>query len=62
MKVEAVYALSRQQVFSAMPMPVHNTFNGKIGDEALDEWNKYDKQRPDWEVCSSTKIHGESRQ
>ena len=24
-------------------------FNGKIGGDALDEWNKYDEQRPDYE-------------
>ena len=51
MKVAAVSILCQDnRVFSAMahagtPCP----FNGKIGDEALDEWNKYDKQRPDYE-------------
>ena len=51
MKVAAVSILCLDsRVFSAMahagtPCP----FNGKIGDEALDEWNKYDKQRPDYE-------------
>ena len=51
MKVAAVSILCQdRRVFSAMahagtPCP----FNGKIGDEALDEWNKYDKQRPDYE-------------
>ena len=24
-------------------------WRGKIGDSALEEWNKYDKQRPDYE-------------
>ena len=49
MTVAAVAILCQDsRVFSAMahagtPCP----FNGKIGDEALDEWNKYDKQRPD---------------
>jgi len=51
MKVAAVSILCQDnRVFSAMahagtPCP----FNGKIGDEALDEWNKYDQQRPDYE-------------
>jgi hypothetical protein len=51
MKVAAVSILCQDsRVFSAMahagtPCP----FNGKIGDEALEEWNKYDKQRPDYE-------------
>ena len=51
MKVAAVSLLCQDsRVFSAMahagtPCP----FNGKIGNEALDEWNKYDKQRPDYE-------------
>ena len=51
MKVAAVSILCQDaRVFSAMahagtPCP----FNGKIGDSALEEWNKYDKQRPDYE-------------
>ena len=51
MKVAAVSILCQDnRVFSAMahagtPCP----FNGKIGDEALDEWNKCDQQRPDYE-------------
>ena len=51
MKVAAVSILCQDnRVFSAMahagtPCP----FNGKIGDEALDEWNKYDQQRQDYE-------------
>ena len=51
MKVAAVSILCQDaRVFSAMahagtPCP----FNGRIGSEALEEWNKYDKQRPDYE-------------
>ena len=51
MKVAAVSILCQDaRVFSAMahagtPCP----FNGKIGGDALDEWNKYDEQRPDYE-------------
>ena len=56
MKVAAVSILCQDsRVFSAMahagtPCP----FNGKIGDEALDEWNKYDQQRPDYEEYTKT--------
>jgi len=51
MKVAAVSILCQDaRVFQSMahagtPCP----FNGKIGSEALTEWNKYDKQRPDYE-------------
>ena len=51
MKVAAVSILCQDsRVFSAMahagtPCP----FNGKIGTDALEEWNKYDQQRPDYE-------------
>ena len=51
MKVAAVSILCQDaRVFQSMahagtPCP----FNGKIGTEALAEWNKYDKQRPDYE-------------
>ena len=51
MKVAAVSILCQDsRVFQSMahagtPCP----FNGKIGDAALDEWNKYDKERPDYE-------------
>ena len=51
MKVAAVSILCQDsRVFSAMahagtPCP----FNGKIGGDALEEWNKYDQQRPDYE-------------
>ena len=56
MKVAAVSILCQDsRVFSAMahagtPCP----FNGKIGDEALDEWNKYDQKRPDNEEYTKT--------
>ena len=56
MKVAAVSILCQDsRVFSAMahagtPCP----FNGKIGDEALDEWNKYVQQRPDYEEYTKT--------
>jgi len=56
MKVAAVSILCQDsRVFSAMahagtPCP----FNGKIGDEALEEWNKYDQQRPDYEEYTKT--------
>ncbi len=51
MKVAAVSILCQDaRVFQAMehagtPCP----FQGKIGDAAREEWNKYDKQRPDYE-------------
>ena len=51
MKVSAVSILCQDaRVFAAMenagtPCP----WRGKIGDSALEEWNKYDKQRPDYE-------------
>jgi len=51
MKVAAVSILCQDaRVFQSMahagtPCP----FQGKIGAEALEEWNKYDKQRPDYE-------------
>ena len=51
MKVAAVSILCQDsRVFQSMahagtPCP----FNGKIGSDALEEWNKYDKQRPDYE-------------
>jgi len=51
MKVAAVSILCQDsRVFQSMahagtPCP----FNGKIGDDALEEWNKYDKERPDYE-------------
>src|SRR6056300_1706811 len=51
MKVAAVSILCQdERVFHAMiqsgtPCP----YNGKIGDEALKEWKKFDKLRPDYE-------------
>jgi len=51
MKVAAVSILCQDsRVFQSMahagtPCP----FNGKIGDDALEEWNKYNKERPDYE-------------
>ena len=51
MKVAAVSILCQDaRVFQSMmhagtPCP----FNGKIGGDALEEWNKYDQQRPDYE-------------
>ena len=56
MKVAAVSILCQDsRVFSAMahagtPCP----FNGQIGDAALAEWNKYDKERPDYEEYTKT--------
>ena len=56
MKVAAVSILCQDaRVFSAMahagtPCP----FNGKIGGDALEEWNKYDEQRPDYEEYTKT--------
>ena len=51
MKVAAVSILCQDsRVFQSMahagtPCP----FNGKISNDALEEWNKYDKERPDYE-------------
>ncbi len=56
MKVSAVAILCQDaRVFQSMiqagtPCP----FQGKIGTEALAEWNKYDKQRPDYEEYTKT--------
>ena len=56
MKVAAVSILCQDnRVFSAMalagtPCP----FNGKIGDAALAEWNKYEQERPDFEEYTKT--------
>ena len=56
MKVAAVSILCQDnRVFSAMahagtPCP----FNGKIGDSALEEWNKYEQERPDFEEYTKT--------
>ena len=56
MKVSAVAILCQDaRVFQSMiqagtPCP----FQGKIGADALAEWNKYDKQRPDYEEHTKT--------
>ena len=56
MKGAAVSILCQDaRVFSAMahagtPCP----FNGKIGTDALEEWNKYDQERPDYEEYTKT--------
>ena len=56
MKVAAVSILCQDaRVFQSMvhagtPCP----FNGKIGTEALEEWNKYDQERPDYEEYTKT--------
>ena len=51
MKVSAVAILCQDaRVFQSMVMAgTPCPFQGKIGDDALAEWNKYDQQRPDYE-------------
>ena len=51
MKVAAVSILSQdERVFEAMQMAgTPCPFEGKIGKEALDQWNKYDIERPDYD-------------
>ena len=51
MKVSAVAILCQDaRVFQSMVMAgTPCPFQGKIGNEALAEWNKYDQQRPDYE-------------
>jgi hypothetical protein len=51
MKVSAVAILCQDaRVFQSMVMAgTPCPWNGRIGSEALEEWNKYDKQRPDYE-------------
>ena len=51
MKVASVSILCQDpRVFKAMQMAgTPCPYEGKIGDEALDEWKKYDQQRPDYE-------------
>jgi hypothetical protein len=51
MKVAAVSILCQdERVFFAMEMAgTPCPFEGKIGKEALDQWNKYDIERPDYE-------------
>ena len=52
MKVAAVSILCQdERVFEAMQMAgTPCPFEGKIGREALDQWNKYDIERPDYET------------
>jgi hypothetical protein len=51
MKVAAVSLLCQdERVFEAMQMAgTPCPFEGKIGKEALDQWNKYDIERPDYD-------------
>ena len=51
MKVSAVAILCQDaRVFQSMVMAgTPCPFQGKIGNDALAEWNKYDQQRPDYE-------------
>ena len=51
MKVAAVSILCQdERVFEAMQMAgTPCPFEGKIGKEALDQWNKYDIERPDYQ-------------
>ena len=51
MKVAAVSILCQdERVFEAMQMAgTPCPFEGKIGNEALDQWNKYDIERPDYD-------------
>ena len=51
MKVSAVAILCQDaRVFQSMVMAgTPCPFNGRIGSEALAEWNKYEQQRPDYE-------------
>ena len=52
MKVAAVSILCQdERVFEAMQMAgTPCPFEGKIGKEALEQWNKYDIERPDYET------------
>ena len=52
MKVAAVSILCQdERVFEAMQMAgTPCPFEGKIGKAALDQWNKYDLERPDYEM------------
>ena len=51
MKVAAVSILCQdERVFEAMQMAgTPCPFEGKIGKAALDQWNKYDIERPDYD-------------
>ena len=52
MKVAAVSILCQdERVFEAMQMAgTPCPFEGKIGKEAMEQWNKYDVERPDYET------------
>ena len=52
MKVAAVSILCQdERVFEAMMMAgTPCPFEGKIGKDAIDQWNKYDLERPDYEM------------
>jgi hypothetical protein len=56
MKVSAVAILCQDaRVFQSMVMAgTPCPFNGRIGSEALAEWNKYEQQRPDYEEYTKT--------
>ena len=62
MKVAAVSILCQdERVFEAMQMAgTPCPFEGKIGKEALDQWNKYDIERPDYDSYVS-KLESRSR-
>ena len=62
MKVAAVSILCQdERVFEAMQMAgTPCPFEGKIGKEALAQWNKYDIERPDYETYI-TKLESRSR-
>ena len=53
MKVAAVSILCQdERVFEAMQMAgTPCPFEGKIGKEAMEQWNKYDVERPDYDTC-----------
>ena len=52
MKVAAVSILCQdERVFEAMQMAgTPCPFEGKIGKKAMEQWNKYDVERPDYET------------
>ena len=62
MKVAAVSILCQdERVFFAMEMAgTPCPFEGKIGKEALEQWNKYDVERPDYDSYVS-KLETRSR-
>ena len=62
MKVASVSILCQdERVFEAMQMAgTPCPFEGKIGQEALDAWKKYDIERPDYETYVA-KLESRSR-